>query len=70
MGPRTLWRKRSPMAVVGFLQRFGRNRFGRAFGPTWTLRIVCVYAQHPQWNLSARRGLFLPDSEGAGVVAG
>ena len=27
----------------------GRSRSGRAFGPTWTHGIVCVYAQHP-WS--------------------
>ena len=54
----------------------GRGRSGRAFGPTWTRGIVCVYAQRPLSGCCARevwaawRALFPPDSEGASDDAG
>ena len=49
VGPSALWRECLAMAGVGFLQSFWKSLSGRAFGPTWTRWIVCVYAQHP-WH--------------------
>ena len=50
IGPRILWSEWPPTARAGFLHSFvEKTQSGRAFGPTWTRRIVCVCAQHP-WS--------------------
>ena len=55
------------MAIVGFFESFvGKNRSGRAFGPTWIRRIVCLRTASMEWNVPAWGAPFLPESEGAG----
>ena len=56
LGPSALWRERSLMGAVGFLQSLWERRSGRAFGPTWIRWTVCLRTASMEWNVPGKYG--------------